>query len=139
MMMRIAMLFLAMLTTGCSPLIDARLRLIDVSRGGLAKVGQSIIERQQSIAALQTAERRRLDAAFDADVRRQWPLTDAWVIEARTAYAAAIDQFAARERRSEAAAEIDRANLAAVDAALRQIEALDRSQLQLQSLIGGTK
>lgn len=59
------------------------------------------------------------------------------MIEARTAYAAAIDAFNARKQRSDQAADADAANLAAIDAALVRLQSLDRSQLRLVQLFGG--
>ncbi|HEX8325225.1 MAG TPA: hypothetical protein VF595_15085 [Tepidisphaeraceae bacterium] len=125
------LLLLCLLITGCSPVIDAQLRLLDAARKGLAEVGQSLDDRQRAMAALEAAERRRLDAAFDTDVKTQSALTDAWVIEARTAYAALLDAFARRRQQSERATAADQANLAAVDAALQQLQALGRAQLRL--------
>ena len=127
-------LFLCVALTGCTPVIDAQLRLIDVSRRGLAGVKQSLEERQALIVSLEAAQRSRLDAAFDEDVNDQPSLSADWVIESRTAYAAAIDQFAKQQAASAAAAEAERANLAAIDAALAQLEALSQAQLKFNLL-----
>ncbi|MDB5326471.1 MAG: hypothetical protein JWM57_2040 [Phycisphaerales bacterium] len=132
-MSRLRILIL-LLFTGCAPVLDAQLRLIDVSRKGLADVKQSLDQRQTLIASLQAAQRSQLDAAFDQDVNDQPSLSPAWVIESRTAYAAAIEQFNQQRIASAAAADADRANLAAIDSALRQLEALSQAQLKLNLL-----
>lgn len=123
--------FFALLLTGCSPVLEAQLHLLDLARKGLAGVGQSLDDRQRAMSALETSERRRLDTAFDSDVKGQPALNDGWVIEARQAYSAAIDAFALRRQQTERATDADQANLAAVDAALQQVQALNRAQLQL--------
>lgn len=122
------LILLVFALTGCAPVIDAQLRLIDVSRQGVAKVRSSIDDRQAARATAETAMRRQLDAAFDRDVDDQTDLTRAWVIEARTAYAAALDLLVRQQQAGRQSAEADKANLAAVDAALAQLEALSRAQ-----------
>lgn len=125
--------------TGCSPVIDAQLRLIDVSRQGVAKVRSSIDDRQAARAAAETNLRRQLDAAFDRDVDDQTDLTRAWVIEARTAYAAALDLMVRQQQAGRQSAEADKANLAAVDAALAQLDALSRAQQNLNLFLENRK
>ena len=125
--------------TGCSPVIDAQLRLIDVSRQGVAKVRSSIDDRQAARAAAETNLRRQLDAAFDRDVDDQTNLTRAWVIEARSAYAAALDAMVRQQQAGRQSAEADKVNLAAVDAALAQLDALSRAQQNVSAFLENRK
>lgn len=127
-------LFLCLALAGCAPVLDAQLRVIEVSRRGLASVKQSLEERQALILSLEAAQRARLDAAFDQDVMDQLELSAEWVIEARTAYAAAIEQFHRQQLTATSAADVDRANLTAIDLGLRQLETLSQAQLKLNFL-----
>ncbi|MGN6504215.1 MAG: hypothetical protein ACTHM6_01510, partial [Tepidisphaeraceae bacterium] len=54
-----------------------------------------------------------------------------WIVDARRAYAAAIDAQTQQQLRTQKAAEIDQANLDAIDQALQELDLLNRTQRQL--------
>ncbi|MGN6505658.1 MAG: hypothetical protein ACTHM6_08855 [Tepidisphaeraceae bacterium] len=97
-----SLLLMAIPLAGCSPAIDAELKLIDASRHGITLVKAGVSDRQASLAAMQAAARSRLDAAFDADVKAQpQPINPDWIVDARRAYAAAIDAQTQQQLRTE--------------------------------------
>ncbi|HEY0007729.1 MAG TPA: hypothetical protein VGB55_03310 [Tepidisphaeraceae bacterium] len=116
---------------GCAPTIDAELGLITQSRRGVALVKQSLDDRQASATIAQKSQRRRLEEAFDADVMAQQSLSADWIIAARQAYAATLDALNHQAATANRSVEVDRQNLDAVDAALQQLDTLNRAQLRL--------
>ena len=128
--MRMKMCLLVFLT-GCAPAIEAELGLIAQSRRGVALVDRSMVERDAAAADHLAAQRKRLEAAFDEDVMAQESLTADWVISARQAYAAMIDALNLQEGTARRSLAVDRSNLRAVDAALEQLDTLNRAQLKL--------
>lgn len=136
----IILLVALMFIPGCSSAINAELSLIEQSKRGLAAVDQSLKDRE-AIAQRQIDDRRaKLDAAFDADAAAQsGPLSTAWVSDARRAYGEAIDALADAKAKSQAAAEIDRQNLNAVNEALDELTTLNRAQLQWATFFKETK
>jgi len=124
----LAALLGGMVAGGCGA-PPATLELIDVARKALS--GASAYETDRHADALKRldAQASALDAAFDADVRlaeagkitnaagEPVRLTGAWVISARTGYAAARDAVAEQHRRLQAAHDTHLDNLqAAADA-----------------------
>lgn len=128
--MRLVILMPALLLPACTPAIEAELRVIEQSKKGVQLVRQSIDQRQEWIDQQHIKQRDALDAAFDADVEaRAAALTSDWVIEARKAYITAARALEASRLRAQQSADVDRANLDAIDECLIQLQALNRAQL----------
>jgi hypothetical protein len=62
-------------------------------------------------------------------------MTAEWVLEARKAYAVAVDALHGRDEAAAAAVEADLQNLTSVDTALTEIGRLARAQKQLFSIL----
>src|SRR5690606_18543996 len=92
-------------------------------------IEQAHDERAELVRALRTRERERLDAAFDADARAIGTADAEWIIEARRAYALALDALHAQKAASDEADRVTRSNLAATLEALDQLERLVRLPL----------
>ncbi|MGH7214218.1 MAG: hypothetical protein ACREIT_05595, partial [Tepidisphaeraceae bacterium] len=82
--------------------------------------------------------RRRLDEAFDADVRERdlAGLTPEWVIAHRQAYAAALDALEKQRGASRESSQTTQRNLEAVEAALERLRWLQSIQLKWVTLNG---
>ncbi len=126
---------LVMLGVGCAAFADAQSDLVIQARRGIAlaesnRAGCTVLHEE-----LATLKRRRLDEAFDADVRaRDEALTADWVIQHRLAYAAALDVYAKQRAEQAAADEVSRRNLRATDAALERLAWLQSVQNQWRLL-----
>jgi hypothetical protein len=104
-------------------IVEAR-RGIDVAQSNRATVAPLHDE-------LARLKRKRLDDAFDADVRDrdgQGELTAEWVIAHRAAYAAGLEAYAKQDQSLRASDNIARRNLQAVDAALERLQFLQSIQ-----------
>jgi hypothetical protein len=129
--MRIApFLLLALLTGGCADYTAAQMQLTEQARRGIALTSESIAGKSQLIEQLHALQRRRMDEAFDADVRETGDLSAQWVIEHRRAYAAGLDALATQPEASRQAAETDQRNLSAARQALEQLLWLQSLQLR---------
>src|SRR5689334_1966881 len=84
------------LVAGCRAYTGAEVALVDQARKGVAMAASREAGHRELIEQLTAAERQRLDAAFDADVRAGGTITPDWVIDARRAYEAAIDAIEKR-------------------------------------------
>ena len=116
---------------GCSAAGDAKADLIAVSRAGLASVGRSVEARGSVIERYQAEQRKRLDAAFDADTAQaaaDGRLTAEYVATARRAYAIGNDALAAQRELSQQVTRTDLGNLSAIDAALARLQQLDAAE-----------
>lgn len=120
----VAFLVLLLLVGGCLPVADTQRALLTQVERGVSSLAGSIDERQRLHELEQARVRARLDDAFDADLRSQptWSVED--VIEARRAYAAAIDAIHDVAVRTRDALDADRANLRATRAALARLRSL---------------
>jgi hypothetical protein len=124
-------LFLIFAIPGCA-VYDAQLGLIDQSHKGVQLVRESVVRRSAIDAARNAADRKRLDDAFDDDLAaRSEPVSPEWVLDARRAYAAAVDALHGRDEASLAARDADLHNLGAVDTALGELAALVRQQQRM--------
>ena len=127
--MKAVSIVVLLFAAGCAPLMDAQSDLLAQARRGLEiaqtnRAGASAVYDQ-----LTALKRKHLDDAFDADVReREGDLTVGWVIDARIAYAAALDAYAKENQSLRASDETARRNLAAVDAALQRLQFLESIQ-----------
>ncbi len=131
--MRRAMLVL-IIVSGCAPYTQVQIDLLEQTRRGVANVEQSMDEKSQIVQAYHALQRRRLDEAFDEDVRARPALSADWVIEHRRAYAAGVDALSTAKTASDLAADADRRNLAAIDQALERAIWLQTLQLRYTSL-----
>jgi len=113
---------LVLVTTGGCAYTQAEADLAAQARRGLgllreAQAGQADLAKRHA-----AAQRKRLDEAFDADVRDGRPLSPDWVVEARRGYAAGVDALAAQERSAALNLDADRRNLDAVEDALDKLQ-----------------
>lgn len=121
-------------SSGCAPFTQAQIDLVTQARRGVAIVAQHDAARDRSIAELASLRRQRLDDAFDQDVRERAMndlLDPEWVIEARRAYAVALDAYAKGQAADVRVAAERRRTLAAIDAALQRLQWLQSIQLKL--------
>ena len=119
---------------GCAPFTQAQIDLVNQARHGIAMVAEHDAARDRSIDELASLRRQRLDEAFDQDVReraRNDPLDAEWVIEARRAYAVALDAYGKAQASDSRVAAERRRTLAAIDAALGRVQWLQSIQLKL--------
>jgi len=133
---RLSAAMLLLFCGGCAAWSDAQMRLADQIRKAADLCRQAHQQRQRIVDEYYELQNRRLDEAFDADMRARQPLTADWVIEHRRAYAAAV---AAVQRARAAAAAADLAatgNLDAIDAAARRLMYLQSLQLRLPLIDG---
>ena len=107
---------------GCAPFHDAQMDLTTQARRGIELVARSDAQREAAIAELARLRRQRLDEAFDQEVRERELLDAEWVIEARKAYAVALDAYAKAQAADEANAAQRRRNLESIDAALERLQ-----------------
>ncbi|MCS7034254.1 MAG: hypothetical protein NZ561_09700 [Phycisphaerae bacterium] len=121
----------SLLFAGCTPYLQIKSDLVYQARQGVQHVRESLEARQQLIEQLQAAQRQRLDQAFDADVRQRASLEAAWVIQARRAYAAAIDALHRQQQESRRAHQRTIDNLAAIESALHQLALLQEIEQRL--------
>ena len=120
--------------SGCAPFTRAEIDLVTQARRGVELVAVQDDQRDRAVAELARLRREKLDEAFDADVREratQEMLDPEWVIEARRAYAVAIDAYAKAAMGSERAAQVRRQNLASINAALDRLQWLQSVRLRL--------
>lgn len=108
---------------GCAPYAQVKTDLVDQSIRGVRLVRESLDQRQLLVESLITARRRQVDAAFDADARSA-ALSADWVIDARKAYAVAIDAGQAQLDTARRAHDAAVANLDAIERALSQLQLL---------------
>ncbi|HEX8342775.1 MAG TPA: hypothetical protein VF624_17865 [Tepidisphaeraceae bacterium] len=129
--MQLLYLLLFMAVAGCA-VYDAQLGLIGQSHEGVRLVRESLVGRARVDVARNAADRKRLDEAFDDDLAaRTGPIPAEWVLDARRAYAAAVDALHGRDEASLAARDADLQNLDAVDTALSELARLVRGQQRL--------
>jgi hypothetical protein len=107
---------------GCASFTRAQIDLVTQARKGIATIAQASAKRQDPAGQLAAMRRQRLDQAFDDDARNQAELSPDWIIDARKAYAAALDAYDRQRAADEAALAAERSNLAAVDAALQKLQ-----------------
>ena len=119
---------LSLAPLACAPVLDAQSELITQARRGVALAATAHDQHAQAAQQLAQLRRARIDEAFDADVLEQATLDADWVIEARAAYAAALDAFAKQSAASSAGDAAVRENLQAIDAALERLEWLSSLQ-----------
>ena len=135
--MKVALFLALPVLAGCAKWTQTQMALVDQARKGITLVAQNDADRDRAIEQLSKLKRQRLDQAFDEDVRlraTQESLDPDWVIEARKAYASAIDVYAKTQATAERASEVRKENLAAIDVALARLQWLQSVQLKLDPL-----
>lgn len=130
------LLLLLFCTAGCASYQQAQIDLLQQARDGLKLCDQVRQEHRAVADELDQLRRRRLDEAFDADVRENQTLTADWVIEHRRAYAAGLQALVLAHTASLAADETHTRNLKAIDAALERAQWLISIQMQLLQFKG---
>jgi hypothetical protein len=132
---RISILLVALSgLAGCATFTHAELDLVTQARRGVELVAVHDDHRDRAVAELARLRRERLDEAFDADVRdraAQETIDPEWVIEARRAYAVAIDAYAKAQAANERSALVRKQNLASIDAALDRLQWMQSVRLKL--------
>ena len=110
------------LACGCSQYMQVQTDLIDQARKGVAMTSNSLESKSQLVQQLHTMQRKRLDEAFDLDVREHaGALSAEWVIEHRRAYAVGIDALNEQLRATERSAENEQRTIDGIDRALQQL------------------
>jgi hypothetical protein len=126
-----SIILLLFLACGCSTYTGAQRALIDQAREGLARIEQAHQERAALIESHHAQRRAALDAAFDADARAREAIDAQWVIDARRAYALAIDALHAQRAASAEADRVTRSNIRATRTALEHLQRLVELPLHL--------
>ena len=126
----VLMVLMPMMMGGCDAYTRAQINLVEQARRGVALSQMSATGHAKVITRLHELERRRLDEAFDADVRDQKTLSADWVTEHRRVYAGAIEAMAQERQNLLDATAAEKSNLQAVDAALQKLEWLQSIQMQ---------
>ena len=127
---------------GCATFTRAEMDLVTQAQRGVELVAQHDAQRDAAVAELARLRREKLDHAFDEDVRlraTQETLDPDWVIEARRAYAVALDAFAKAQAANERAAEVRKQNLAAARAALDRLHWMQSVRLKLDPFHNDTE
>ena len=115
--------------SGCAPLLDAQSTLVTQARRGIDVAQANRAGASGAIDQLARLRRKQLDSAFDADVRaREGDLSPEWVIDARIAYAVALDAYAKEDAALRESDDVAKRNLEAVDAALSRVQTLQSIQ-----------
>jgi hypothetical protein len=131
---RIPLLAIVLMTSGCASWTQTQIDLVTQARKGVATLAQASANRNDPIAQLAKIRRDKLDAAFDEDARNQVELSADWVIDARKAYAAGLDEFAKQQAANEASLAAEKSNLSATDAALQKLQWLQSIQQKFSIL-----
>ena len=132
--MKILCITLLCALSGCAQYTAVQMNLLEQARKGIAITQKSLADKSQLIEQYEKQQRKRLDEAFDADVREDANLTGDWVIEHRRAYAAALDAMSAQQQAGREAQLADKSNLEAIDNALQRVLWLESIQLKLVQL-----
>ncbi len=116
---------------GCAPYTAVQMQLVEQTRRGVSQIESSLESKSQIVREYHSLQRKRLDDAFDLDVRQRNSLEPDWVIEHRRAYASAIDALYSATTASQQADVSDHRTLEAIRAALDRLEFLQSLQLRL--------
>jgi hypothetical protein len=132
--MKALCLILISALTGCAQYTAIQMNLVEQARKGVAITQKSLAEKSQVLEEYEKLQRRRLDEAFDADVRENHSLSSDWVIEHRRAYSAALDALFNQQQATRDAQLADERNLAAIDDALARVLWLQSVELHWANL-----
>jgi hypothetical protein len=117
---------------GCAPYTQREVDLAQQARKGLALIRAAQADHLALTGRLSELQRKRLDEAFDADVREARDLSPDWVIEHGRAYAGGLDALNIQRSASTAAAHTAARNIDAIEAAIESLQRLQRARLQLE-------
>jgi|GEM_PF-1190342 len=120
---------------GCSSYVNVKSLLVTQASGAIDAIEVSTIERSRMLDESSKLERRRLDAAFDLDVRQRGALDSNWVIEHRKAYALGLDALNSESSARRAALTIDQDNAESARQALALLERIH--QIESGSIFTG--
>jgi hypothetical protein len=131
---------LFVIVCGCAPYAQVQSQLVEQTRRGVDQLQSSLNKKSQIVREYHAIQRKRLDDAFDADVRERpsSQLTSDWVIEHRRAYSTANDLLDEARFASQRADESDRRTVEAVRAALERLQWLQLLPQKLISNEGNT-
>ena len=132
--MRSVWLCLLCFLGGCQGYVQTQMQLVEQTRKGLVLLSKAQEEHQELSQQLSLLGRKRLDEAFDEDVRNCQELSPQWVIEHRRAYAVGLDALGMQQAKAAEAQRINRENLRAVDQALQRLYWLQSLQIGWMSL-----
>lgn len=124
--------------SGCAGFTRAEMDLTAQARKGVALIRSDDASRAGLLAELARMRRARLDEAFDADVRQHattQPIDTEWVIEARRAYAIALDAHAKAQEANDQAEAQRKQLLDDIDAALERLQWMQSTRLKFD-LVG---
>jgi hypothetical protein len=123
------------LVPGCTTYTRSEIDLAEQARKGLTLVRLAQADHVALAGRMNEAQRKRLDDAFDADVRETADLSPEWVVDHRKAYATGIDALAVQHNASSLAAQTAARNVEAIDAALAQLQRLQKARLKLETTL----
>lgn len=126
---------LLLLLPGCTAFTTTQLHLTQQARKGVAIWMAREQSRDEQTQQEFAHKRRQLAQAVDADTRDQASLSADWVIEARKAYAAALDLLNQAEMAALAGNESARRDAQATDQALQRLIDLQTVQIEATNLI----
>lgn len=129
------LLLLLLALPGCTTFTATQLQLTQQARKGVAIWIAREQSRDEQTQQEFAHKRKQLAQAFDADTRAQPTLDPDWVIEARKAYAAALDLLNQAEIAALAANESARRDAQATDLALQRLIDLQTVQIEAANLI----
>lgn len=129
------LLLLLLALQGCTTFTTTQLHLTQQARKGVAIWLTREQSRDEQTQQEFAQKRRQLAQAFDADTRAQATLDPDWVIEARKAYAAALDVLNQAEIAALAANQSARRDAQATDLALQRLIDLQSVQIEAINLI----
>jgi hypothetical protein len=137
--MRWVFLLPVVMAGGCAAYTDTQMRLVEQARSGLALCREAQDQRSQLVEQFHQLQRKRLDEAFDEDVKARDGLAADWVIEHRRAYAAALEAMGTQREASHKAEEAAKRNLTDIDRLLEQLLMLQGIQKKLTSWESATQ
>ncbi len=124
---------------GCGSYTQSRIELLAQAQRGVNLVAEASTDRAAWIEQQHDQQQRRLDDAFDQDVRARQVLTADWVIEHRRAYTLA---GRAMQMQAQASAEASRAidqNLRATAQAIEQVRHMLTTEQMIPDLLENRK
>jgi hypothetical protein len=130
---------LGFVACGCTAYTKTEIDLTSQAAKGLTLVRQSQVDHAALATRLNDLQRKRLDDAFDEDVRQSSDLSPDWVIDHRKAYAVGLDALNAQKAASVSAAVTMSSNLDTIETVLQQLLRLQQARLNLESNLSPEK
>jgi hypothetical protein len=122
----------ALFLIGCVPYTKTEIALAEQARKGLTILRAVHADHTALAGRLTELQRKRLDEAFDADVRDARELSADWIVEHRKAYSAGVDALNTQKAASTSAASAAARNVDAAEAALAELQRLQNARLRLE-------